>query len=738
MIKRYIALILAITTLFNVPFFAYADEEGYVFGSYEQDGNVENGKEPIEWIVLDTVGSRKLLLSLYALDCQKYNEDNKDTTWEKSSLRMWLNNEFVVEAFSEKEQHSIIETQVINSSSECNSDWNTNGGGNTRDKVFLLSASEYCRYFPSNDDTCHNTNYARKQGAKIWGFNKTCTWWLRSPGEKQNEAASVGIGKIDSCFVSFNGTGIRPALWIDTYAHVYEQNGEINTAFTLDDGTDNYGTLGGTIAGNQSTINVTAGEEVFHAHQGHGYAAEAANIQAAEAAGNNVVHTGGNNVENGPDYIIINQNDITQIQTKYYKTAKDTIDACFNNGKFRYMADESTPMLIEVPKDQYDDAIIEMQKRILNGEVPGVEKPAEAKNIVRQGAVTYKEAVNIAKAGTIDSLKYDAKNSAVSCKTAFGISATIMFATSIWADEDVETALKNSIYTGLSIGGNAFITGILAGQLVKAGLNSMLVPASEAFISVVGPKAAAVIANASRLGVAPIYGAAAMKSAAKMLRGNIITGTISVALFTVPDVINMFRGRVSGKQLIKDLATTAGGIAGGTAGGVAGASAGGVAGTAAAAGAGALLGSVVPGIGTVVGGIVGGVIGIAGMVGGAVAGSAATEAVMGIFIEDDANEMLDIISETFQELADEYLLNQEEAEKVAKILQNQLTGEILKDMHASEDRNQYARDIIEPIVSKVVNSRQIIVFPSNDIIAEELIDVLEEINEMELANMEAE
>ncbi len=38
------------------------------FGSYEQDNNLSNGKEEIEWIVLAKENRKALLISKYALD----------------------------------------------------------------------------------------------------------------------------------------------------------------------------------------------------------------------------------------------------------------------------------------------------------------------------------------------------------------------------------------------------------------------------------------------------------------------------------------------------------------------------------------------------------------------------------------------------------------------------------------------------------------------------------------------
>ena len=54
-------------------------------------------------------------------------------------------------------------------------------------------------------------------------------------------------------------------------------------------------------------------------------------------------------------------------------------------------------MQIEVPRDQYKDALIAMQKRIDSGQVPNVSPGESAKNYVRKGFFTYEQSFNIAK-----------------------------------------------------------------------------------------------------------------------------------------------------------------------------------------------------------------------------------------------------------------------------------------------------------------------------------------------------
>ena len=57
-----------------------------------------------------------------------------------------------------------------------------------------------------------------------------------------------------------------------------------------------------------------------------------------------------------------------------------------------------------------------------------------------------------------------------------------------------------------------------------------------------------------------------MKAAAKLLRSNTITAGITFVVLSSFDVANIFRGRISGKQLFKNMANTAATVGAGTGG----------------------------------------------------------------------------------------------------------------------------------------------------------------------------
>lgn len=459
---------------------------------------------------------------------------------------------------------------------------------------------------------------------------------------------------------------------------------------------------GGVAAGTYGEVNKLYDEEKFHARQGHGYAAERANNLYDKLTGHDAKIVGDDNIKNGADRIV----DGVYIQSKYCQSGQSCINECFDKeGNFRYMVD-GKPMQIEVPSDKYESAVQAMEEKIKAGKVPGVSDPKEAENIVRKGHFTYEQAKNIAKAGTVESLTYDAVNGVIIASSAFGVTAIITLATNLWNGEDFDKSLKLATYSGLKVGGTAFITTVLASQLSKAGLNSALVGSSEAIVGILGPKASAILVNAFRNG-SNIYGAAAMKSAAKLLRGNVITAGVTVVVLSSFDIANIFRGRISGKQLFKNLTNTASTVAGGTGGWLGGAAIG---------------SAILPGVGTVVGGLIGSIAA------GGLAGKA-SDAILGNFIEDDADEMVRIIQKQFESIAQDYLLNQKEAEKCVDRLGEKLDGKLLKDMFASNNRKEFARNILIPIVEAETQKRKHIEAVSDERIALSLKEVLEDISD---------
>ncbi len=217
------------------------------FGHYEQDGNVENGKEDIVWKVLKIESGRALVVSEYVLDKQPYNTENTDVTWESSYLRKWLNDDFKNEAFNAEEQELIPTVTVENQGKNL---FSIPAGNDTEDQIFCLSRNEFKTYFSNSYWTsvptwgvhdsviCTPTKYADEKGLACtditeesfekdysgFGYTKDIIgrrgtyWWLRSPGSSSSMAcmgSATGGDGLSFGSVIGSGVGVRPAIYIN-------------------------------------------------------------------------------------------------------------------------------------------------------------------------------------------------------------------------------------------------------------------------------------------------------------------------------------------------------------------------------------------------------------------------------------------------------------------------------------------------------------------------------------------
>lgn len=184
--------------------------ETLCFGTYEQDGNLNNGAEPIEWLVLDKQEDHILLLSLYALDRVNFaSTGNYFVSWENSAIRQWLNGQFYPDAFSETEK--LLIAQVDTGAEE----YALTDDESAADRAFLLSVTEVERYLPGDAaKQCYCTQYASDNGS--WHTpSRICRWWLRTAGVGENRKAGIrhqGTILRSGFYTYLNYMSVRPAL----------------------------------------------------------------------------------------------------------------------------------------------------------------------------------------------------------------------------------------------------------------------------------------------------------------------------------------------------------------------------------------------------------------------------------------------------------------------------------------------------------------------------------------------
>ncbi len=189
----------------------YTARWSVTFGAYEQDNRLDNGKEPIEWLVIAERDGNLLLLSRFILDAQPLQSVFVNTglpsylqmQWKDSTLRPWLNNEFLYAAFSENERAAIRLTPLRDT--------------DTEDRVFLLNWEELeSAKLSAEQGRGRGTPYARAQGLIVCnGVPATASyWWLRTGG--------TGPHAYDDQFREFflgkSREGVRPAIWVDAQA----------------------------------------------------------------------------------------------------------------------------------------------------------------------------------------------------------------------------------------------------------------------------------------------------------------------------------------------------------------------------------------------------------------------------------------------------------------------------------------------------------------------------------------
>lgn len=447
----------------------------------------------------------------------------------------------------------------------------------------------------------------------------------------------------------------------------------------------------------------------YHTKGGTGFAAEDANALADRFRLRRVEVTGTSNEANGADRIVNGLG----IQTKYFSSAAATVENAFDgaSGQFRYAG-----QLLEVPKDQYDECVRIMREKIAQGKVVGITDLQGAERIVKEGAITYKQARNIARAGNIDSILFDAKTQAITTTYVFAVTFAICFAKRTWNGDKPEDAIDGAIKNAMAASGTTFMTGIVAAQALRTRVAALGVVAARNGVRAVstttaGKKAIEHLAQAS-LGKA-VYGAAAVNHVAKLLRSNVITSTIATTVISTPDFCHAaFAKSISWSQFSKNLIVNAGCVAAGAGGWIGGAAAG------------AALGSAVPILGTAAGGIIGGII---GALGGGWMGTTTTKGVMDALIEDDARRMIELLQTALEELAMDFLLLESEIEELGKAVKNTVDPKWLRSMYqagyhndSDSDRQTFAYKTFEATCLAITLKRPTVVLPPPEIVTTQI------------------
>lgn len=201
----------------------------FYFGETEQDNDLENGAEPIEWIILEKKEDKAFVISKNVIEwltfCAFYDvrtegditiSTTNEFTWklERNQQRAWLTNELYAEGFTESEKELIMETHNVTEDLTILRIWELESD----DYLYVPSKKEVETYVDGQLRQANMTPYVAEK-AKREQEEAIC-WAVRNEGESQEYRNGLYVLQIteqgefrDAPTSSL--MGVRPVMWLD-------------------------------------------------------------------------------------------------------------------------------------------------------------------------------------------------------------------------------------------------------------------------------------------------------------------------------------------------------------------------------------------------------------------------------------------------------------------------------------------------------------------------------------------
>lgn len=374
----------------------------------------------------------------------------------------------------------------------------------------------------------------------------------------------------------------------------------------------------------------------------------------------------------------------------YCPTVEKAVDICSH-----YITNNER-LLLEVPFEQYEEIISVMKQQVSD--------TIDYTQIIKKGAFTYAQIEHITLARNIHGLTMDEQGRIHFVNDAISISAVTAFAQSKWNGAPRKVAIENGIHTGLAVLGETFAEEIISLQIYnheEVIADFDLNPDIRGAFKTGGAKMASK-KMATAITKKAMISSAALKKGIMLLNTNVVTGALVTGMMSTVDIAHTVRGKMSSQQLFKNIAKTAASVTGGMIGMLVGSG----------------IGLTIPNVSTAIVSMIGAIVGL--LIGSGLA-SKITKRALDMFIRDDALQMLDIFNERLTVLAGEYLLNEKELEQALhdfEALHNM--PKMLKEMYAAEDREQFADQLIQGELMRIVKLRMYLHVPTNEEIYEVL------------------
>ena len=183
------------------------------FGNYPQE--TDGSSKSIAWQVLDNDGRYVRLISTDVLDAVFFDDQNQ-TDWGKSSIRLWLNSSFLDSAFSAEEKAALFPDNL---------------NGDSTFFVGMLSSQEVETYFKETESRIAKaTGYAetvKKADTKKVAFISTHqASWRTSSGDASSGMAYMvnADGALVQKKIDTSNIGVRPVIVLDLASDMFRNN----------------------------------------------------------------------------------------------------------------------------------------------------------------------------------------------------------------------------------------------------------------------------------------------------------------------------------------------------------------------------------------------------------------------------------------------------------------------------------------------------------------------------------
>ena len=153
---------------------------------------------PLSWQVVDVVGKNLCLVCDTGVEFVPFSESGEPTSWERSSVKAWLESTFLAEAFNDDERAIITE-------------------------VTCLDIEEVKRCLDDEGIACRAAPRLIGRGDPETDASGRCEWWLRPLIETEEllSAPRFGLSAIyqewieRGCTTDKPYVAVRPALWVE-------------------------------------------------------------------------------------------------------------------------------------------------------------------------------------------------------------------------------------------------------------------------------------------------------------------------------------------------------------------------------------------------------------------------------------------------------------------------------------------------------------------------------------------